>query len=112
MYFMLSFNYTSHVPKDFTGCCKITSDDSIRYFKDGELHREDGPACIHTNGALHYYLNGQAHREDGPSHNYSDGVTNWFYKGKNYGIDDEFTNESWIEFIKELKREEELKIFL
>jgi antitoxin component YwqK of YwqJK toxin-antitoxin module len=40
--------------------------------KDGEFHREDGPAYIryNENGNIDledYYLNGKTHREDGPA---------------------------------------------
>jgi hypothetical protein len=62
--------------------------------------------------AFHYYINGLPHREDGPSHNYDDGVKNWYFKDKCYGSDNDFTIESWKEKVKELKRQEELKIFI
>jgi hypothetical protein len=35
--------------------------------KDGEWHREDGPAIEYTNGDKYWYVNGKAHREDGPA---------------------------------------------
>ena len=31
------------------------------------LHREDGPACEHSNGIKKWYLNGKYHRKDGPA---------------------------------------------
>jgi len=35
--------------------------------ESGQLHREDGPAIEHLEGAKEWWLNGQRHREDGPA---------------------------------------------
>lgn len=86
---MIKFKSPSNIPKDFTGICKILFDLSINYFEKGNLHREDGPAL-----------------------EYADGFINWFYKGELYGYNNDFTIESWKEKVKELKRAEELKIFI
>jgi hypothetical protein len=56
--------------------------------------------------------NGKPHREDGPAVEYENGEKHWYYEGKCYGFNDSFTNESWIEFVEQLQREEELKIFI
>jgi hypothetical protein len=41
------------------------------WFKDGQLHRENGPALIHINGKRviveEWYRNGKLHRDDGPA---------------------------------------------
>jgi hypothetical protein len=34
---------------------------------NGRLHREDGPAKIHTNGSQKWLQNGDLHRKDGPA---------------------------------------------
>ena len=52
------------------------------------------------------------HREDGPAVEYKDGGKCWYYKGRNYGINSNFTNETWILFVENLKRKEQLKIFI
>jgi len=39
----------------------------IRWFRNGELHREDGPAFIDPKDGERWYRNGQLHREDGPA---------------------------------------------
>jgi len=36
----------------------IDGDGTESWYKDGKLHREDGPARIYQNGARYYYLNG------------------------------------------------------
>jgi len=33
----------------------------------GKLHRENGPAQIYPDGAQHWYRNGELHLEDGPA---------------------------------------------
>ena len=50
--------------------------------KNGELHREDGPAFVWANGDKFWYLNGKPHREDGPAVEYADGSKAWWLKGK------------------------------
>jgi hypothetical protein len=86
---MIEFYFRDYVPRNFTGVCKLFYDKSICYYKNGELHREDGPSV-----------------------KYPGRIKDWCYKGKCYGINNDFTIESWKEKVEELKREEELKIFI
>ncbi len=37
------------------------------WFKNGQYHREDGPAIEHSNGKREWYLHGIRHRETGPA---------------------------------------------
>lgn len=46
---------------------KIGSDGVIRYYKDGNVHREDGPSFIFPNGDQNWHQNNFLHREDGPA---------------------------------------------
>jgi len=39
-----------------------------RWYLNGSLHREDGPAIEDTDGVLEWYLNGKLHKENGPAH--------------------------------------------
>ena len=73
-----------------------------RYYVNSLLHREDGPAIEWADGEKHYYKNGLRHRKDGPAIEYADGSKSWYLNGKHYGYDNEFTNESWIRFVKTL----------
>ena len=50
----------------------------------------------------YYYLNGTFHREDGPAVECHEGSKQWRLNGKSYGYNNEFTNESWVKFIKTL----------
>lgn len=40
---------------------------SERWYVDGELHREDGPAIQWDSGDTEWYFQGRLHREDGPA---------------------------------------------
>lgn len=66
----------------------IDRDEDICFFKNGKKHREDGAAII-----------------------YYGGYKRWHYNGKYYGESDYFIYKSWKKKVKELKREEKLKIF-
>lgn len=52
-----------------------------KWFKNGVLHREDGPAFIQKMGIHHtvtkWYKDGKLHRENGPAMITKDGIYNW-----------------------------------
>lgn len=81
---MKEFKYHAEVPKDFTGVCKVNVTNSINYFKDGKYHSEICPAIQWNVGA-------EKDRYE------------WRYDGKTYGKDNDFTTETWEEFVKTLK---------
>lgn len=82
---------------------EIDEHDTERYYKDGKLHRENGPAIIFSNGdtcwfldgELHriggparemnetkeWYVEGDLHREDGPAIEWFDGTKSWMLRG-------------------------------
>ena len=51
------------------------------WYKNGQLHRPDGPAVELANGAKHWYKNGQLHRPDGPAIEHADGNKVWYFNG-------------------------------
>jgi hypothetical protein len=53
-----------------------------RWWLNGNLHREDGPAIIRPDGSEWWYLNGKLHREDGPTIIHPDGTEYWWANGK------------------------------
>ena len=61
-----------------------------RWFLNGELHREDGPAEIYPDGTQVWYLNGEIHREDGPALIHPDGSQFWYLNGIQYEPQDIF----------------------
>jgi hypothetical protein len=48
------------------------------WYKDGKLHREDGPAVIFKNGGKQWYKYSKRHREDGPAVIVYNGDKYWF----------------------------------
>lgn len=51
------------------------------------LHRVDGPAVTHLNGATEWFLNGWRHRVDGPAIEFPDGGKQWWVKGQLHRLD-------------------------
>lgn len=60
----------------------ISGDNIQGWYKDGLLHREDGPAVIDNNGNQFWFQYGKNHREDGPAVKYVSGNQYWFKWGK------------------------------
>jgi len=71
-----------------------------QWYRDGKLHREDGPAKVstdqyrvdgpaveHINGSKYWYLNGKLHRTDGPAVEYSNGDKAWYLNGRLHRVD-------------------------
>jgi len=50
--------------------------------RNGDYHRDDGPAVIRPDGTQYWYRNGQFHRDDGPAIIRPDGRREWLIKGK------------------------------
>ena len=59
-------------------------DNSVYWFANGRVHREDGPAIEWTNGTKYWYKDGKSHREDGPSIIYPNGEKYWRINKKIY----------------------------
>ena len=56
---------------------------SLRWYNEkGQLHREDGPAFIRSNGDCFWRKNGKRHRENGPAVEWSNGYKEWWVDGK------------------------------
>ena len=108
---MIEFNYYEDIPTNFTGVCKVTIIGNIYHVKNGEIHNENGPAVIYSDGSKRWYINNLEHREDGPSAEHSNGQKDWLYKNTCYGENEDFTIETWIEKVEQLKRKEEFEIF-
>ena len=57
------------------------SNGDIEYRKDGELHRDNGPAIITSYGSKFWYNNGKLHRLDGPAVESAHGSKYWYKDG-------------------------------
>ena len=67
---------------------------TTRWYLDGKLHRENGPAVEYADGNKWWYLNGKRHRADGPAVEYADGTKEWYMNG---------VKLSEVEFLKRTK---------
>ena len=54
----------------------------VRWFKDDELHREDEPARIWSDGTIGWYRHGKLHRVGCPAIKRVDGTKKWLVDGK------------------------------
>jgi hypothetical protein len=67
---------------------RIAHPDRVEQRLQGRLHREDGPAVEHANGAKEWWFRGKLHREDGPKNlsqilpaiEHANGDEEWFLK--------------------------------
>ena len=73
------------------------SDGDKYWYLNDSLHREDGPAIEWSNGTKKWYINNKLHREDGPAIEYSDGFNAWFYNDKKIHCKD---NQEFLRMIK------------
>lgn len=53
----------------------------ISWYRNGVLHRENGPAVECENGEKHWFIDGKHHRDDGPAQIWSN-IDYWFTHGK------------------------------
>ena len=70
-------------PTDTDTVIEITRD-KAEWYRNGKLHREDGPAFEWSGGTREWWLNGQLHREEGPAAERSDGTRYWWLNGQRH----------------------------
>lgn len=58
--------------------------DNRSFDQDGKLHRLNGPAVEHPDGAKEWWLNGVRHRSDGPAVEWANGEVAWWFQGVCY----------------------------
>jgi hypothetical protein len=61
-----------------------SSNKERHWYKNNNLHREDGPAIEYADGTKYWYKEGKRHREDGPAVEYPDGTKYWYLEGDSY----------------------------
>jgi len=71
---------------------------SSKYDSSKEVHRVDGPAIEHTNGAKHWATDDKRHRIDGPAIEWADGSKYWYVDDQHY------TEKEFKRLIKEVKQ--------
>ena len=90
---------------------KVFPNGDKRWYRDGELHRTDGPAVECSNGAREWYLDGKRHRTDGPAIEHADGAKYWYQEDKLHRTDGpaiEYADgtREWYLYGKEVTEEE------
>jgi hypothetical protein len=60
---------------------KVDEDKTKRWYLNGNLHREDGPAVEYADESKLWYLNDKLHREDGPAVEHANGSKYWYLNG-------------------------------
>lgn len=64
----------------------IRDDGSQEWYRNGKLHRENGPAVIcHNHKVFKWYQDGYLHRIDGPAIQWNDRDEEWWRDGKRLG---------------------------
>ncbi len=58
------------------------------FYKDGHLHRDDGPAIIWHDGEEHWFQDGKRHRDSGPAIVRKDGSVEYYIQGEQVSPDD------------------------
>ena len=61
---------------------RVYDDGFIKWYLNGLLHREGGPAVEHASGVKEWYLNNQRHREDGPARIWVGECREWWFKNQ------------------------------
>ena len=71
--------------KKITGCLRLKREASY-WYKEGKLHREDGPAIEYKNGIKEWFQNGIRHRINGPAIEYPNARIAWYIKGEEFCV--------------------------
>jgi hypothetical protein len=61
-----------------------TPDGTQRWYLDGQLHRDDGPAYEGIDGTKMWFRQNKMHREDGPALIQPDGREEFWLNGRNF----------------------------
>ena len=73
---------------------KFNLHDHVIYYKDGNIHRDDGPAIEDANGDKYWFVNGKRHRDDGPAIEDANGDKKWYKDGEIHREDGPAYNEN------------------
>lgn len=80
------------IPKDYIGPVRFKNNMSnlITWYKNGSVHRDDGPALELPDGECRWIINNHLHREDGPAIIKKNGTKHWFLHGNIYTAEQHF----------------------
>jgi len=83
----IKLNSSDELPINYTGIVEQKNGTKVSYFKEGKLHRENGPAVEESGEYKSWYKEGKLHREDGPAVEHSNGDEFWYKEGKRHRVD-------------------------
>ncbi len=66
--------------------CKVDHIGTRRWYLDGHVHREDGPAVIYLNGEEWWCQQSKIHREGGPAYTNNNGQIEWWLDHETYTL--------------------------
>jgi len=83
---IIKISQINSILDNFTGIVECENGDKF-WYKEGKLHREDGPAVEFPNREKSWYIKGKLHRIDGPAVEYPNGTKFWYKEGKRHRED-------------------------
>ena len=69
------------------GISHTYQDGTVKWYQNGMLHKEDGPAIIFFFGQQEWWINGKKHRDGLPAVIKPDGSQYWYKNGKKHRED-------------------------
>ncbi len=69
------------IPKNYTGIVENLFKTKY-WYKNGKVHREDGPACITEHGTKVWHIDDKKHSTDGPAVECKNGYDQYWINGK------------------------------
>jgi hypothetical protein len=81
---IIKVQYGADIPNGFTGIVEYEDGDRKEWYKEGNLHREDGPAREYSDGSKTWYKEGKHHRMDGPAIDFANGYKEWWIDNCGY----------------------------
>ena len=82
----------------------VVSNGTTKWYLDGKLHREDGPAIEYATGSRVWCLNDKYHREEGPAIERANGTKEWWLNGKKL-TEEEFNKRTQDTVAVEIKKD-------
>jgi hypothetical protein len=83
---IIRIDYNDSIPDKFTGVIEYP-DRTKKWYKEGKVHRLDGPAVEYPSGLKYWYKEGILHRKNGPAAEYPNGEKHWLQEGKKHRLD-------------------------
>jgi hypothetical protein len=80
---IIKVNFDNPIPDNFTGIAEWGNGEK-QWYKEGNLHREDGPAIESPDGKKSWHKEGKHHRLDGPAFEHPNGTKYWIIENKQY----------------------------